>query len=272
MNLLKNLILPKSSWKIHASLCIHRVIDSGALDSMIRLLHWPNPRVSFSRTTGDAMIDRARSQEATMFYKQTDADILLFLDDDISYKPEQIVRMCKEAYERKTIVCGPYVNKREEFTWITSKPLDGEPIFFKEDGGLLEIKWGATGCMAIHRNVFTDLLQESDKYPLHDPNHFPLLHPTDLNYYNFFKPFEWQHKNGDFINLSEDWAFCEKAARVGYKIYLDTSVQLGHAGRYVYELSDLCREPRPEAKVIKYIDPSSKETSKDFGKHEISAV
>lgn len=249
----------KPDFKIHASLCIHRVIDSGALDSMIQLLCCPNPKVTFSRTTGDAMIDRARSQEASMFYNHSDADILLFLDDDITYNPNEIVKMCREAYERKTIVGGAYVNKKEQNTWITSKPLNDEPIVFDESGKLIEVRWVAGGCMAIHRNVLTDMIHELK---------LPVCHPTDLKFWPFFLPQLWQHSNGDFLELSEDWSFCENARKIGYQIYLDTSVRLGHAGRYNYTLEDLARQPRPQEMVITYVDKSSKETSKDLGKHE----
>lgn len=261
------IIRPKKNemdFKIHASLCIHRTIDTMAMDSLIKLLCWPKPKVTFSRLAGDALIDRARSQEATYFYKNTDAEVLLFLDDDIQYEPEDAIKICKAANELRSIVVGAYVNKRENYTWITSKPLDGEPIFFQADAPLKEIRWGATGFMAIHRSVFTALLEESPNYHLHHPNHFPFCHPTDLRYYNFFKPMEWQHPNGDYLNLSEDWAFCEKARTIGFKIWLDPSIRLGHAGRYVYDLNDLCRPAKEDCAVIKYTDFKN-DTSKEVG-------
>lgn len=253
------------NFKIHASLCIHRTIDSMAMDSLLKLLCWPKPRVSFSRMAGDALIDRARSQESTYFYKETDADVLLFVDDDIVYEPEDAIKICKEAYEKQSIVGGAYVNKKEQNTWITSKLFQDQEIIFSKDSPVTEVRWVATGFMAIHRNVFMDLLAESSKFPLHHPNHFPLCHPTDLKYYNFFKPCEWQHKNGDFLNLSEDWAFCEKARNIGYRVFLDPSIRLGHAGRYVYTLDDLCRAPRKDGMNIKYIDKPDLETSKVAG-------
>lgn len=262
------IILPSKKdeldFKIHASLCIHRTIDSLAMDSLIKLLCWPKPRVQFSRMAGDALIDRARSQEATYFLKNTDADVLLFVDDDISYQPEDAIRICKAANELKTIVTAAYVNKREDHTWITAKLLEGE-INFTDNATLTEVRWGATGFMAIHRSVLTALLEESKKFPLYHPNHFPLCHPTDLNFYPFFKPCEWQHPNGDFLYLSEDWAFCEKARTIGYKVMLDPTIRLGHAGRYVYTLDDLARAPRPNAQSIRYIDSKNQETSKIVG-------
>lgn len=268
MNILQlnKFLKPKEpDWKIHASLCIHRTIDSMAMDSLIKLLCWPKPKVTFSRMAGDALIDRARSQEATYFFRETDADVLLFVDDDILYEPEDAIKICREAYERQSIVGGAYVNKKEQNTWITSKLFQDQEVIFAPNSPVVEVRWVATGFIAISRNVFMDLLSESDKYPLHHPNHFPLCHPTDLRYYNFFKPCEWEHPNGDYLNLSEDWAFCEKARNIGYKIYLDPSIRLGHAGRYVFELGDLLRAERPENINIRYRDKPDLNTSKVVG-------
>lgn len=226
---------------------------------MINLLCWPNPKVTFSRTMGDAMIDRARSQEATMFYRDTDADILLFLDDDIRYKPDEIIHMCREAYRLKTIVGAAYVVKKEDITWITPKPLNSDPIYFgdKVNSGTVEVRWVAGGAMAIHRNVLTDMIHE---LPL------PLCHPKDMKFWPFFLPQLWQHPSGDYLYLSEDYSFCENARKLGYKIYMDTTVSLGHAGRYVYELADLARPPREFGIAIKYTDPSNApETTKEIG-------
>lgn len=244
-------------FKILASLCIHRVIDAGSLDSMIRLLHWPNPKVTFSRTMGDAMIDRARSQEASMFYRDTDSDVLLFIDDDITYSPETAIKLCREAYERKSIVGGAYVIKKENYTWITSKPMDDQPIDFKPNAELVEARWVAGGFMAIHRSVLTAMIEELK---------LPLCHPKDMKFWPFFLPILWQHPNGDWLELSEDWAFCEKARQLGFKVWIDPSVRIGHAGRYNYDLNDLCREPKEYCENIRYTDQgNAPETTKEIG-------
>lgn len=258
-------IAPKKQLKIHASLCIHRVIDSLAMDSLIKLLCWPDPKVVFSRTAGDALIDRARCQEASMFLK-TDADVLLFVDDDIRYEPEDAIKICQEAYERKTIVGATYAIKREENTWITAKPLTPDQvIYFREGENPVEVKWIATGFMAIHREVLENMI---DKLGL------PLCHPTDLKFYPFFLPMLHQVENGDHLYLSEDWSFCERARQIGYKIYLDPSIRIGHSGRYVYELSDMARPPRKNTDIRYQENPDFNNTSKDAGetiKGQISA-
>lgn len=242
-------------FKIHATLCIHRTIDAGAMGSLINLLCWPNPKVEFSSTMGDALIERARSQEASDFLRKTDCDILLMIDDDVSYSASDAIEVCRNAYEKQEVVCGAYVVKREGITWITSKPLDEYPITFKPGGGLVEIRYGATGFMAIPRVVLQDLVDASNDYPEHHPNHLPLCHPTDLKFWPFFASFPQKNENnGDYIFLSEDWAFGQKLRNIGHKTYLNTSVRLQHSGRYNYSLDDLCRPLRQYCEVIQYTD------------------
>lgn len=250
--------------KIHASLCIHRTIDSLAMDSLIKLLCWPDPKVVFSRTSGDALIDRARCQEASMFLN-TDADVLLFVDDDIRYEPQDAIRICKEAHERQTIVGATYVIKKEEYTWITAKPLHtNQVIYFSKNDDLVEVKWLATGFMAIPRKILTEMIEKLE---------LPLCHPTDLKFYPFFLPMVYKVENGDSIYLSEDWAFCERARQCGFKIYLDPSIRLGHSGRYTYELSDMARPAREKCEVIKYSENIDyNDTSKDMGENAVGQI
>jgi hypothetical protein len=41
--------------------------------------------------------------------------------------------------------------------------------------------------------------------------------------------------------LSEDYSFCERARRCGYKIWADTTIRLGHIGKYVFYWEDAGR-------------------------------
>lgn len=251
---------PKKGYdfSVYLSMCIHRTLQVGCIDSMIKSMFSVNPKISVSHAMGDALIDRARSREASAFLN-SDHDVCLMVDDDIQFSPEDAIRICRSAYERKGIVCGTYVIKREEFQWITAKPLpDSPPIIFSSDSPEVEVMWPGTGFLAFHKNVLIDLLAESPKYQFHDPNHFPLLHPTDLRYYNFFKSMEWVHPNGDVLGLSEDWAFGEKCRRIGYQIWLDPKVRLTHWGLYGYTLDDLCRPERMHCEKIKYEDYKDK--------------
>ncbi|KKM80817.1 hypothetical protein LCGC14_1335930, partial [marine sediment metagenome] len=38
--------------------------------------------------------------------------------------------------------------------------------------------------------------------------------------------------------VSEDWAFDQRARELGYSIWADPTIKLGHMGNYVYTLKD----------------------------------
>lgn len=232
-------------FKIYLSLCIFRTIQTPVIDAMIKLGMCQKPKVTVSNHMGDALLGRARSREASEFLR-TDCDVFLAVDDDIQFAPEDAVRLCKEAYERKAIVAATCVIKRENQPWIASKPLEnGPPIVFEEGTEPVEIKWAGAGMVAVHRNVFQAMIE-----------HFkmPLLHPTDLKFWYFFDTMIWQHPNGDHLLLSEDWAFCERAKECGYKTYLHPGIRTVHFGHYGYSLDDLLRPERKHHPKITYED------------------
>lgn len=247
-------------FKVHVSLCIFRAIQNHVLDSLIKLMCVQKPKVTVSNAMGDALVDRARSREASDFLNHTDADVFFMADDDISFSIDDAIKICRKANEKKGIVAATCVIKREEGNWIASKPLEGsEPIIFSEDAELREVKWVGAGMAAVHRNVFTDMVNELK---------LPLCHKDDLKFWPFFQPMVWKvPEKDDNIYLSEDWAFCERARQCGYKIWLDPStMSVTHYGTYGYNIHDLLRAPRKVYDKIKYEDvPGKLIISKDDG-------
>lgn len=281
-------------FKIHVSLCIFRAIQIHAFDSLIKLMCVRKPKVNVSNAMGDSLIDRARSREVSDFFNNTDADVFFMADDDISFSVEDAIKICKKAYDLKGIVAATCVIKREEGPWIASRPIPGsEPIVFSENSEIREVDWVGAGMAAIHRNVCLDIIEAGKKIeyrceklsdgtfvPL--KNYFgkeyegtpilPLCHKTDLRFWPFFQPYPLKVDAPDeFIYLSEDWAFCQRAKDLsGYKIWLDPStLSVTHHGTYGYTIADLLRQPRPrfsDIKSIKYEDLSGKVIiSKDDG-------
>ncbi|HDY88888.1 MAG TPA: hypothetical protein ENH82_12350 [bacterium] len=70
-----------------------------------------------------------------------------------------------------------------------------------ESGDMIEVDRVATGCMLVKTDVFRKV-----KYP-------------------WFKTIA--DKNGT-LTMSDDYFFCDKAKKAGYKVYVDTSVPCGH--------------------------------------------
>jgi hypothetical protein len=206
--------------KVYISICCHRSLDPLAVDCLIRTL--ANPAYQFAYGFQmEAMIDRSRSIQATIFL-ESDADVLLFLDDDILYNLEEVPRIIEDAIEKQSVVCGPY-SKKEEGGRLACVPLKTEDITMGNGGKLMEICWGGTGFMVIPRIVFEALAKTLPRAKV----------KSDLAVYPFFLPF-LHEVDGDLIWLSEDYAFCERARQKGFKIWMDTRCQIGHMGNKIY--------------------------------------
>jgi hypothetical protein len=204
--------------KVFVSICCHRAIEPLVVDCLLRTLSNPTYKWDYGFQM-EAMIDRSRSIQATQFL-ESDSDILLLLDDDILYNLEEIPRIIEDAIEKQSVVCGPY-SKKVEGGALTCVALKDADIKLGKEGSLMEIRWGATGFMAIPRIVIETLAKTMKKSKVLDI----------LMVYPFFLPFIYEPEN---IYLSEDYSFCERARQAGFKIWMDTRCQIGHMGNKIY--------------------------------------
>ena len=155
-------------------------------------------------------------------FLETDCTHFFNVDADILFLENEINPIDKLVELDKDIVGGIYVYKKLP-CFPTHRPLDLQEIYeregkFPEDykfvipQELHEVKWLAGGCMIIKREVIEKLME---KYPV--PN-LPMIHKEEY--------------------LSEDFAFCERARKLGYKIYAEPTIKLGHCGSYFFFLKD----------------------------------
>lgn len=181
-------------------------------------------------------IDRVRSIYATKFLA-SGGDVLLFIDDDILYTPECVYQLVRDCLEKQSIVIGPYVKKTMPATELTLATLKEDTrLDIGKGGKIQEIKWGATGFMAIPRYVLIKLASM-----------LPLCNEKDIPVHPFFCPIVANDPELGWIYLSEDFSFCERARQAGFKIWADTRIVLGHVGRFVYMIG----QAQPEkVKVI----------------------
>ncbi len=174
--------------------------------------------------SGYAAIDQGRSQMAT------DAlldgfDALMWIDSDVGFDADSVDRLREHDLP---VVCGIYPKKgvRE----LACHLLPGtKNILFGQGGGLIEIKYAATGFLYTQRTVYETMI-EHEKLPICNkqfgritvPYFLPMIKPDGENH--------WY--------LGEDYAFCERAYRSGFRIMADTSIRLTHIGRRDYSWED----------------------------------
>lgn len=194
-----------------------------------------------SAVMNDALIQRARNYLVKCFM-DSGFTHLLFIDADISFNPQDVIKMIEED---KDIICGIYTKKVLHWDRIQKAanvvPLDflpivgTEPVFvlLDEDNPTVEvgnytkeILYGGTGYMLIKKDVFEQLSQITPKY-----RNNTFQSNVDEYIHNFFGV-EIDEKTNTL--LSEDWFFCDSWKKNGGKIHLAAWATARHSGTFIF--------------------------------------
>jgi len=224
--------------------CAHRTVDAGTFTAfeLFRL----NAKINYLilTLTGDALIGRARSICCTKFLqnfyekKVSSAPYMLFVDDDILFKPDDIHRIYRDLKNGNDLVGGAYPVKDGTELACTGYGED-QPF----DGRLIDCRYLATGFMGISAKLLDKMVKElkmshwNEKAEL---TNIPLLHKGIwCEDYPFFENYGRVDSPFGAIWLSEDYEFCEKAHKVGITPKLDTGIQLRHVGQRIYSFDEV---------------------------------
>jgi hypothetical protein len=197
--------------------CAYRSISLPTVGCILRLLSAPAPSRWRTQLGGEAGINRARSIQVSKWYRDTDDDVCLMLDDDIVFDPEDangIVDRCRSGYD---VIAAAYPTA--DASHLAVRTLGETAIRFGPDEPPLEMRHVSTGFFAVHRRVIAAMVE-----------HLPECNSnTDWRFWPLFG-FGWEPDPaaGGYNNLSEDYWFCNKARDLGFRVYLDVSIAIGH--------------------------------------------
>jgi hypothetical protein len=205
-------------------------------------------RYAVRRVYGYAAIDQARNEMAAQAladgYEET-----LWIDSDISFEPEAVERLRSHDLP---IVCGIYARKRMRALACHTLP-DTSRLVFGAEGGLTEILYAGAGFLLVQREGYQKM-QECLRIPACN-------HRFGAPVVPYFQPMMVSDEVSGVVSdgdhcasesalaevtsdsvpqwyLPEDYAFCERARRCGYKIIADTTIRLWHHGSYGYTWED----------------------------------
>ena len=158
-----------------------------------------------------SLIYTSRNDLATQAI-QMDADYVFWLDSDMVFKPDTLVRMMDTIRnEDIDILTGLYFRRVPPYTPVLFDKLDirgnicSWSEFHEIPGGLFEVGGCGFGCVLMKTDVFFDVQSKHG---------------------NMFAP---------IANNGEDIAFCWRARDCGFKIFCDPSVICGHVGYSVVD-------------------------------------
>ena len=168
---------------------------------------------------GNCHVDDARNSLVRRFM-MGDCSEFVFIDADVGFEPSALVELVK--FDRD-IVAGVYPKKSFD-EGFPVHALPGERWSDKE--GLVEVMGVPTGFLKVRRDVFSALM-EAEK-----PRAFLGQggKPGDEPYYPIFERIIREGKR-----WSGDYAFCIKARKAGFKVYVYPEWHFTHEGNNVWE-------------------------------------
>ncbi len=142
-------------------------------------------------TENESLVHRARNVSVGRFMQKSDAELFLFIDADIDFEPESVIRLIESDHDI-SVACYPkkcifwnqakdavQQNVDKNMAMVSSSLVVNFGAQNRQiENGFIEVLDGPTGFMLIKREVFKKMEE----------------HYTDLNCVN-------DHQNRDLINI-----------------------------------------------------------------------
>ncbi|MBY8855228.1 hypothetical protein K7711_01920 [Nocardia sp. CA2R105] len=210
------------------------------------------------RLYGASAIDQARSQMATDALA-AGFEELMWIDADIDFPADAVNRL--RALDLP-VVCGVYAKKGRRELVVHFEP-GTEQLVFGQGGGVLEIKYAATGFLLTKRSVY-EKIQAAEQLPTCNRQFGTPTVP-------YFLPMVIDDGENPWY-LGEDFAFCERARRNGFAIMADTRIRLGHIGRNSYSWEEAGTDSPRYATYTYHLHPPKDATAEPEPQPEAPAA
>ena len=195
-----------------------------------------NIQLMIDTTETESLVHRARNISVARFFHKTDCDFFLFIDADVHFEPDAVLRLINSGhdcscavYPKKCVMWDQVQNSinmgenKDPSRVCSSLVMNFKYANTRIENGFAEVLDGPTGFLLFTRDVVDKMYK-----------HYP-----ELNCVN-------DHQNRDLDEycaifdcmidpqtkryLSEDYAFCRRWQQMGGKIYADVQTTLGHVG------------------------------------------
>ncbi len=196
----------------------HGVMPSGFLSGILELVTIKDVELTIIQTV-NCYVNLARNEAAANFLS-TDCTHLMFIDADIVFNAWHVKRLLSHDVD---IVGGLIPKKKQGDIELVCNALPDRP--HQDNRGLMKLRHVSTGFMLIKRGVLTRMRHVyGEKIQYRE-------YQTEQQLWDFF-PMGIVDKR----YLVEDWYFCDNARDLGFTVYGDMEVQLGHIGSVVFPL------------------------------------
>jgi len=218
---------------------------SSMLQLQRQLLMMPGIELAVQIRDGDALITRARANLVGLFLDDPRATHLLFVDADIGFDLEQVMRLINCGAD---VCAGVYPIKRIDWNKVRQTLAAGlpepsaaalhyvleveNPERIETRGEFVRVRYAGTGFLMVRRAVLEKMCERYQSLRFRsDHNYGDALAGSS----NRVALFECMIDPETGVYLSEDFAFCKRWLDMGGEIWADLASRLSHVGPTTYE-------------------------------------
>jgi hypothetical protein len=204
----------------------------------------------------DALITRARASLVAQFLDDPAATHLLFIDADIGFEPDQVMRLINCGAD---VCAGVYPIKRIDWDRVRAVTLADRPnpaaaslkyVFEVDDpnavvtqAGFVQVRYAGTGFLMVRRQALEKMCARYPHLQYQRDHSVDAVTPSN----NRFALFDCMIDDSGTY-LSEDFSFCKRWSDMGGQIWADLDSRLNHVGPLVFrgDLSSQFVQPAAE--------------------------
>lgn len=196
--------------------------------STVLFLQEQGIRCTFNFVVGGSIIAKCRNELAARFLASDFTD-LLFIDDDMEWAPNSVLRLLGSD---KALIGGAgrmRVQKPNSdpavWCWRHLPTATGEVE--QDDMGAIKVRGFGAAFMLINRSVFNKLIEAHPERKRPGAADWP--DEVRANYHEFFA------QGDDNGETGEDYVFCDRWRAVGGDVWVDPEIVLGHVGSWNFK-------------------------------------
>lgn len=200
---------------------------TASLASTLLFLHDLGIRCTFQFVVGSSVVHKARNELVAHFLCSDFTD-LLFIDDDMQWEPNSVLRLL--ASDKPLIGGVGRMRVRKDNSdpavWCWRPLRDGDGGLRQDDMGAIEALGIGAAFMMINRIVFDRMVGEHPEWKKPGARDWP--DELRARYFEFFR----QNHEDEAGETSEDYVFCDRWRRLGGGVWADPEIALGHVGSW----------------------------------------
>lgn len=203
---------------------------TASLASTLLYLGEQGIRVTFQFVVGSSVIHKARNELCAHFLMSDFTD-LLFIDDDMQWAPDAVLRLLGSD---KSLIGGVgrmrcQKPNSDPAVWCWRPMRDAASgDLVQDEMGAIEVRGFGAAFMLINRGVFADMVEAHPEWKR--PGMSDWTPRMRAHYFDFFT----QSEHDEFGELSEDYGFCHRWRTMGERVWVDPTIRLGHVGAFNY--------------------------------------